>query len=150
MNPSKLLTRRISFAVAICGFLFITSCASVMSTLDQYSGETLYQAATESRDNLLDWVPQIQAEINKHLKTEEQRRVFREFQQDFVSRLIENNPELAREFYNKMQSGDRRQIHEALEMAGQVVEQELYELTGGKEITPENVVDAVLEKYDAK
>lgn len=151
MNRFQLFTiRRLSFAIAICGLLFVASCANVMNTLDQYSGETLYQTAMESQDNLLDFVPEIQAEVNKHLKTEEQQRAFQKFQQDFVSRLIEENPQLAQEFSDKMRSGDRRQINEALEQAGQVVEQELLELTGGAEITPKNVVDAVLEKYDAK
>lgn len=150
MNRLLFTIRQLSFAIAICGLLFVASCANVMNTLDQYSGETLYQTAMESQDNLLDFVPQIQAEVNEHLKTEEQRHVFQKFQQDFVSRLIEENPELAQDFYDKMHSGDRGQINEALEQAGQVVEQELLELTGGEEITPKNVVDAVLEKYDAK
>lgn len=151
MNRFQLFPiRPLSFAIAICGLLFLEGCTNVMNTLNQYSGETLYQTAMESQDNLLDFVPEIQAEVNRYLETEEQQRVFQKFQHDFVSRLIEENPQLAQEFYDKMHSGDRRQINEALEQAGQVVEQELLELTGGEEITPKNVVDAVLEKYDAK
>lgn len=150
MNRPLFGYRKITLAVAVLGLIFVTSCASVMNTLDQYSGETLYQTAMESQDNLLDFVPEIQAEVNEHLKTDEQRRVFLKFQQDFVSRLIEENPQLAQDFSDKMHSGDRQQINDALEQAGEVVEQELHELTAGKEITPKNVVDAVLEKYDAK
>ncbi len=148
MNPLNI--RLLSFILGLGAMIFMTNCAGVINTLDQYSGETLYQTAMESQDNLLDFVPDIQAEVNKHLETEEQQHAFQKFQQDFVSRLIEENPELTQEFYDKMHSGDRRQIHEALEQAGEVVEQELQELTDGKEITPENVVDAVMEKYDVQ
>lgn len=151
MNTFQLFTfRGLLFSASICGLLLLTNCAGVVTTLDQYSGETLYESAVESPDEMLGFVPHIQTEVNKHLETDEQRQVFEAFQQDFVTQLVEQNPGLAREFYDKLHSGDRQQIHAVLNDAGRVVERELQNLTGQNEITAKNVVEAVMDKYDVQ
>lgn len=126
--------------------LFQISCSGVVTTLDQYSGETLYDSAIESNEDLLTFVPDVQSEVDNHLETDEERRQFQAFQQKLVAKLIKENPNFVDEFKAKMHSNDREQINEALSDAGALVEEELQAFTGKSEITAENVVITVLDK----
>lgn len=134
--------------LTVIGFtaLFQISCSGVITTLDQYSGETLYDSAIESNGDLLSFTPDIQAEVDDHLETDEERRQFQAFQQKLIVKLIKENPDFVDEFKEKMHSNDREQINEALSDAGALVEKELQAITGESEITPKNVVNTVLDK----
>lgn len=139
--------RGFTFLVLICALFLQISCSGVISSLDDYSGKTLYEASVESKQEVLDFVPDIQAEVYQHLETEKEKQIFKDFQEDFLKELVEENPDFAKEFYDKMHSDDREEVNQALTEAGKLVEEELRELTGDSEINAKNVVDAVLQKY---
>lgn len=146
--PSSSIYRTISLVTAVVfAAFFQISCSGVISTLDQYSGENLYESAIESNGDLLAFVPEIQSEVDKYLETDEERRQFLAFQKELVAKLINENPDFVEEFREKMNSNDRDKIHEALSDAGVLLEEELQAFTGESEITAENVVNTILEKY---
>lgn len=145
LYPSSIV-HRLLFVVLVSSAFFLSSCSGVISSLDQYSGETLYESAIESDGDLLSFVPDIQAEVYQHLETKKQERQFMEFQRDIVTKLVKENPQFVEEFQEKMHSNDQEKIHEALREAGSLLEKELQEFTGKSNITAENVVNAVLEE----
>lgn len=147
IQPSSSIYRTISL-IAVAGFiaLFQASCAGVITSLEQYSGETLYDSAVESSGDLLAFAPDIQSEVDNHLETDEERRQFQAFQEELIVKLIKDNPEFVEEFKEKLHSDDRDQINEALSDAGALVEEELQAFTGKSEVTAENVVNTVLDK----
>lgn len=147
IHPSSSIYRAI-LLITVAGFiaLFQTSCAGVITSLEQYSGETLYDSAVESNGDLLAFAPDIQSEVDNHLETDEERRQFQAFQKELIVKLIKDNPEFVEEFKEKLHSNDRDQINEALSDAGTLVEEELQAFTGKNEVTAENVVNTVLDK----
>lgn len=132
--------------VVIFAAFFQIGCSGVITTLDQYSGETLYDSAIESNGDLLAFAPEIQSEVDKHLETDEERHQFLAFQKELVAKLINENPDFVEEFREKLNSNDRDKIHEALSDAGVLLEEELQAFTGESEITAENVVNTVLDQ----
>lgn len=146
--PSSSIYRAIRLVTVVTfAAFFQISCSGVITTLDQYSGENLYESAIESNGDLLAFAPEIQSEVDKYLETDEERRQFLAFQKELVAKLINENPDFVEEFREKMNSNDRDKIHEALSDAGVLLEEELQTFTGESEITAENVVNTVLEKY---
>lgn len=146
-HPSSSIYRAIYLmTVVVFAAFFQMSCSGVITTLDQYSGETLYDSAIESNGDLLAFVPEIQSEVDKHLETEEERRQFQAFQKELVAKLINENPDFVEEFREKLKSNDRDKIKEALSDAGVLLEEELQAFTGESEITAENVVNTVLDE----
>ncbi len=141
----KIYSRRSLILLLICGF-FLSNCSRLINSLNEYSGETLYNSAVKS-DDILSFAPDIQADVYQHLHTEKERRLFQEFQKDFIAMLINENPAFAKDFYNKMHSQDQAKIKQALTHAGELVEKELQEFTEKNEISAENVVKTVLKKY---
>lgn len=140
-------TRGFMILAFACTLFLHAGCSGVINSLDSYSGKTLYEASVESKQQVLDFVPEIQAEVHRHLETEKEKQIFKKFQKDFLTELVEENPNFAKEFYDKMHSDDRKEINQALVEAGKLVEEELQELTGDSEINPKNVVDAVIQNY---
>lgn len=145
--PSS-VARRLVLIVLIGSSFFFTNCSNLVTSLDQYSGETLYESVVESDGDILSFAPGIQAEVYDHLQTEEEMRKFQAFQKDLVTKLVKENPGFVDEFRERLHSNDRDEINEALTAAGTLLERELQAFTGESEITPENVVNAVLEKYE--
>lgn len=145
--PSTVL-RRLVLIVFVASAFFLTNCSNLVSSLDQYSGETLYESAVESDGDLLSFAPEIHTEVYEHLQTEEEERKFEAFQKDLITKLVRENPGFVDDFREKLHSDDRDEINEALTNAGALLEKELQAFTGESEITPENVVNAVLERYE--
>jgi hypothetical protein len=148
---NKLLTLSIPrslFIAFACITFFQTACSSILNSLDQYSGETLYDAATESNGEILDFIPGIKSEVDKYLKSEEQRREFQVFQQELITKLIKENPGFVKEFRENLHSNDRDKINKALSDAGTLLEKELRVITGKSDVTAKSVVNAVLENSD--
>lgn len=141
------VVRPILVICVICFTIFLSSCSSLIRSLDKYSGVTLYETAVKSNGDLLAYAPDIQSEVYKHLDTPREKRLFQAFQRDFIARIVNQNPDFAKEFYNKMHSQNREKINQALTDAGILLEKELQSFTGKSEVSPENVVNAVLEKY---
>lgn len=145
--PSSSIYRTISLVtVVIFAAFFQISCSGVITALDQYSGETLYDSAIESNGDLLAFAPEIQSEVDKYLETDEERRQFQAFQKELVAKLINENPDFVEEFREKLKSNDRDKINEALSDAGALLEEELQAFTGESEITAENVVNTVIDE----
>lgn len=145
--PSSVVRQLVLIVLAGSSF-FLTNCANLVTNLDQYSGETLYESAVETNGDILSFAPGIQTEVYKHLQTEEEIRKFQAFQKDLITKLVKENPGFVDDFREKLHSNDRDDINEALTDAGALLEKELQTFTGESEITPENVVNAVLEKYE--
>ena len=137
----------IRLMVSVCFVLLLSRCSGLISSLETYSGETLYDTAVKANGDLLALAPNIQSDVYEHLNTEKEKLLFQAFQRDFISGLVKENPEFAKEFYNKMHSRDQTKINEALTDAGALVEEKLKEYTGKSEISAESVVNAVLESY---
>lgn len=140
--------RKFMLIVLVGSAFFLTNCANLTTSLDEYSGETLYESAVESDGDILSFAPGLQTEVYEHLETQDEIEKFQAFQQDLISKMINENSGFVDEFREKLHSNDRDEINEALADAGKLVEKELQSFTGKSELTPENVVDAVLEKYD--
>lgn len=134
-------------AALLSALFLLPNCGGIINTLERYSGETLYESAIQQPGDILGFVPDIQSDIYEHLDTKKEIRKFQVFQIDFLTQLVKDNPGFAKEFYDKMHSGDREKINEALEEAGELVEEELQDFTGESDFTAGDVVDAVMEKY---
>lgn len=145
--PSSVI-RRITMIVLVGSAFFLTNCSNLAVNLDQYSGETLYESVVESDGDILSFAPGLYAEVYEHLQTEEEERKFQAFQKEMITKLIEENPGFVDDFREKLHSDNRDEINEALTDAGNLLEKELQAFTGESELTPENVVNAVLEKYE--
>lgn len=146
-NPNPSYLKQGLMMMALLGGMFLqTGCMGVSNSLNHYSGETLYVSAIESDGDLLSMVPGIQEDVQKHLKTEKQEQTFADFQQAFMTRLIDENAAFVDQFYDDMHSNDREKIDKALADAGEIMEDELQKLVGDKDLTAENVVHAVLKK----
>lgn len=147
LYPSSVI-RRLILMVIVGSAFFLANCSNLAVNLDQYSGETLYESAVEPDGDILSFAPGIQAEVYEHLQTEEEERKFQAFQKDLITKLIKENPGFVDDFREKLHSNNQDEINEALADAGNLLEKELQAFTGKSEITPENVVNAVLDKYE--